>query len=81
MMRQPVGQPTGSAPAYERGGAAISGRTPNAEKRIAAGAEAGYVIIEDPCGAIKKDGTVCVASKVNNQNYCIGHLRGAKEKD
>ena len=79
-MRQPVGQPTGSAPAYLRGGATISGRIPNADKSIAAGAEAEYVIVEDVCGAVKKDGSVCLASKINNQDYCIGHLRGAKEK-
>lgn len=81
MDRQPVGQPTGSAPVYERGDAALSGRIPNAQNRITAGAEADYIIIDDACGATKKDGTVCLAHRVSNQDYCIGHLRGAKEKD
>ena len=83
MDRQPVGQPTGSAPAHERGGAALSSRIPHAGYQIAAGAE---IVDEDEtllsiCGATKKDGSICAARKVKNRERCIGHLRGAKEKE
>ena len=84
MDRQPVGQPTGSVPAYERGGAALSGRIPHAGYQIAAGAEIVEEEAEPPfdgCGATKKDGSICAARKVKNRERCIGHLRGAKEKE
>jgi hypothetical protein len=85
MMRQPVGQPTGSAPAYERGGSVVSDRIPHGGYRIAAGAEIVDDEAEEPpsnaCGAVKKDGTICTSKKVKNRNHCIGHLRGAKEKE
>lgn len=84
MDRQPVGQPTGSAPAYERGGAVLSDRIPHAGYQIAAGAEIVEEAEEPPidlCGSLKKDGTVCTSRKVKNRNHCIGHLRGAKEAE
>jgi hypothetical protein len=83
MDRQPVGQPTGSVPAYERGGAVLSDRIPHAGYKIAAGAEIVEETDEPPsnaCGALKKDGTICAARKVKHRENCIGHLRGAKEK-
>jgi hypothetical protein len=77
--RQPVGQPTGSSPAGLREGASFNGRTLHADayQTLTMGAE--YIGDDNACGAIKKDGTYCSASKVKTRERCIGHLRGSQE--
>ena len=52
-------------------------RHADAYQTLTMGAE--YIGDDNACGAIKKDGTYCSASKVKTRERCIGHLRGSQE--